>query len=135
MFKGTSILILSLFAFFSFLPQTTLAVTSVTGHKIIIDAGHGGSDNGSTACPDLPEKTANLQIASTLQSLLEADGTTVYMTRTDDSNLTNADRYNFANSTGGEVLVSVHLNGSANPATDGTRGPDGKIGKDRALTQ
>lgn len=135
MFKRTSIFVLFLFALFSFLPQTTFAATSVTGHKIIIDAGHGGDDYGSTACPNLPEKTANLQIATDLQSLLEADTATVYMTRTGDKTLSNADRYNYANSTGGEVLVSIHLNGSTNPLTDGTKGLYGKIGKDKLFTQ
>lgn len=133
--KRTSIFVLFLFALFSFLPQATFAATSVTGHKIIIDAGHGGDDSGSTACPDLPEKTANLQIATDLQSLLEADLATVYMTRTDDETLSNNDRYTYANNTDGEVLVSIHLNGSTNTATDGTQGLYGKIGKDKSLAQ
>lgn len=135
MLKRTSIFVLFLFAVFSFLPQTTFAASSVTGHKIIIDAGHGGDDSGSTACPDLPEKSANLQIANNLKSLLEADTAIVYMTRTSDETLSNNDRYTYANGTGGEVLVSIHLNGSTNLATDGTRGLYGKIGKDKSFTQ
>src|SRR3989344_5881206 len=102
MLKRTSISLLFLFALFSFLPQTTFAATSVTGHKIIIDAGHGGDDSGSTACSGLPEKDVNMQIA---------------------------------NNSGGEVLVSIHLNGSTNPLTDGTQGLYGKIGKDKSFTQ
>lgn len=49
MVKRIGIIVLFLFALFSFLPQTTFAVSSVTGHKIILDAGHGGADYGSTA--------------------------------------------------------------------------------------
>lgn len=137
MLKKTSISLLLLFVLFSFLPQTTLATTSVTGHKIIIDAGHGGDDYGSTACSGLPEKDVNLDIANDLKELLIANGAVnVYMTRTDDSTtLSNADRYNLANSTDGEVLVSIHLNGSTNPLTDGTQGLYGKIGKDKSFTQ
>lgn len=135
MLKRTSIFILFLFALFSFLLQTTFAATSVTGHKIIIDAGHGGDDSGSTACSGLPEKDVNKQIADNLKSLLEADTATVYMTRKGDETLSNADRYNYANSTGGEVLVSIHLNGSSNPSSDGTKGLYGKIGKDKSFTQ
>ena len=128
--------IFSVLALLVFFPQTTLADSSLTGHKIIIDAGHGGSDSGSTACPDLPEKTVNLDIAERLAGLLKADGATVYPTRTDNTTtLSNADRYNFANATDGEVLVSIHLNGSSNTSTDGTRGLYGKIGKDKAFTQ
>ena len=69
------------------------------------------------------------------RALLEADIATVYLTRTGDLTLSNADRYNFANSTDGEILVSIHLNGSTNSATDGTQGLYGKIGKDKSLTQ
>ena len=135
MLKRTSISLLFLFALFSFLPQTTFAATSVTGHKIIIDAGHGGDDSGSTACSGLPEKDVNMQIANDLKSLLEADTATVYMTRNDDEALSNNDRYTIANNSGGEVLVSIHLNGSTNPLTDGTQGLYGKIGKDKSFTQ
>ena len=127
--------IFSVLALLIFLPQNTLAATSVTGHKIIIDAGHGGTDTGSTACSGLPEKDANIQIANDLKTLLEADTATVYMTRTIDETLSNADRYNYANGTDGEVLVSIHLNGSPNTSTDGTEGLYGKINKDLAFTK
>ncbi|OGE29618.1 hypothetical protein A2867_02010 [Candidatus Daviesbacteria bacterium RIFCSPHIGHO2_01_FULL_40_11] len=136
MLKRTSIFVLFLFAFVFSLPQTTLAGSPVTDHKIIIDAGHGGDDSGSTACLNLPEKIVNLDISNDLKELLIANGAVnVYMTRTGDETLSNADRYNYANSTDGEVLVSVHLNGSTNTSTDGTQGLYGKMGKDKAFTQ
>lgn len=135
MLKRISGSLLFLFALFSFLPQTTLAVSSITGHKIIIDAGHGGADFGSTACPNLPEKDATLQIANKLKTLLETNGVIVGMTRVDDSYKSNNDRYTFANNFGGEVLVSVHLNGSTNNSTDGTQGLYGKLNKDKAFTE
>ena len=56
-------------------------------------------DSGSTACPSLPEKNVNLQIANNLKSLLEEDTAYVLMTRSDDSTLSNNDRYTYANST------------------------------------
>lgn len=111
------------------------AATHVTDRKIVIDAGHGGSDNGSMECPDYTEKVANLDIAERLKALLEANGATTYMTRVDDSTLSNNDRYTFANSTDGEVLVSVHLNGSTNHDKDGTQGLYGKRNKDKAFTE
>lgn len=136
MLERTSIFVLFLFALFSFLPQAAFAASSVTGHKIIIDAGHGGDDSGSTACLNLPEKTVNIDIANDLKELLIANGAgNVYMTRTGDETLSNNDRYTIANNSGGEVLVSIHLNGSTNPVTDGTQGLYGKIGKDKLFTQ
>ena len=44
--------------------SASAAITPVTGHSIILDPGHGGSDPGSTQCPGLYESDANLDIAS-----------------------------------------------------------------------
>jgi N-acetylmuramoyl-L-alanine amidase len=114
---------------------TVTAATPVTGHRIVIDPGHGGSEPGSTECPDLPEKTANLDIAYRLKALLDQDGAFVFMTRTDDSYKSNNDRYTYANRVNGEVLVSVHLNGSTDHSVNGTLGLYGKRSKDEAFTR
>lgn len=106
----------------------------VTGHRIVIDAGHGGRDPGTTQCPDMYESKANLIIANKLKLLLESYGATVYMTRTDDSYKTNEDRYTYANSTDGEILVSIHLNGSTDHSINGTKGLYSKPKKDKAIT-
>lgn len=135
MIKRTSVFVLFLFALFSFLPQTIFAATSVTGHKIIIDAGHGGDDYGSNECSGLPEKDATLEIANRLKSLLAADGAIVGMTRMEGSYKSNNDRYTFANSFGGEALVSIHLNGSTDHNKNGTQGLYGKLNKDKAFTE
>ena len=110
-----------------------IASTNVSGHRIVIDAGHGGSDPGSTQCIGLYEKDANLQIALGLEALLEADGATVYMTRDTDVYLTNRDRYTFANNTDGEILVSIHLNGSTDHDLNYTQGLYAKWQKDMTL--
>lgn len=109
----------------------------VTGHTVVIDAGHGGSDPGSTECEALEEADANLDIAQRLRDLLVVvdDGNTVYMTRESDETLSNNDRYSFANSTDGEALVSIHLNGSLNHETNGTLGLYGKRNKDKEFTE
>ncbi len=117
---------------FLFVP-TVHAQSAVGGHKIIIDAGHGGSDPGSTECPTLLEKVANLQVAKLLESKLIGEGATVYMTRTDDSYLTNRDRYTYANGTDGEILVSIHFNGSTNHSINYTQGLYSKWKKDKNL--
>lgn len=99
---------------------------------VVLDAGHGGSEPGAcylTLC----EKDVTLDIVYRTKSLLEADGYTVYLTRTDDSTLSNADRYNSANSTDASVLVSVHLNGSTDHSRDGTMALYGKMNKDKIL--
>ncbi len=110
------------------------AATPLTGHKIILDAGHGGTDSGSTACDGLNESDANLDIAERLKSRLEGDGATVYMTRTEDVYKDNATRYDYANSTDGEVLVSIHLNGSTDPEYNGSMNLYTKPWKDKEFT-
>jgi N-acetylmuramoyl-L-alanine amidase len=104
--------------------------------QIVVDAGHGGSDPGAVnAKYNLTEKDQTLYVARRLEALLEADGYTVCMTRTTDITLSNNDRYTYANTTGARVLISVHMNGSSNPATDYTTTLFGKWQKDKALAQ
>lgn len=113
----------------------TFSAPLLQGHSIVVNAGHGGSDPGSTECPGIHESVANLDIANRLKALLVADGATVYMTRSDDSYLTNRDRYTYANTTGAEVLVSIHLNGSLDHSLNYTQGLYAKRNKDLDLTQ
>lgn len=106
------------------------AQMAVSGHKVVIDAGHGGSESGSAECSTLLEKDANLQVAKLLETKLMNEGAIVYMTRTDDSYFTNRDRYTYANSTDGEILVSIHFNGSTNHSINYTQGLYAKWKKD-----
>jgi N-acetylmuramoyl-L-alanine amidase len=90
--------------------------------KVVLDAGHGGTDSGAVNTKyGLTEKAQTLNVANRLKALLEGDGCTVYMTRTSNSqSLSNNDRYTYANTTGANILVSIHMNGSTNPSTDYT---------------
>lgn len=86
-------------------------------NSVCIDPGHGGSEIGS-GNGGLLEKNVNLEVANKLSSLLTASGYTVFQTRTDDSNLSNADRYNYCNSQRAAILVSIHHNGSTDSNLD-----------------
>jgi N-acetylmuramoyl-L-alanine amidase len=103
--------------------------------KVVLDAGHGGTDSGAVNTKyNLTEKEQTLNVANRLEALLEGDGCTVYMTRTSNSQtLSNNDRYTYANTTGANVLVSIHMNGSTNPSTDYTTTLSGKWRKDKEL--
>jgi N-acetylmuramoyl-L-alanine amidase len=102
---------------------------------IVLDAGHGGTDSGAVnKAHGLTEKAETLKVAYELKALLVGDGYSVCMTRTsNEQTLSNSDRYAYANTTGAEVLVSVHMNGSSDPATDYTTTLFGKWRKDKAL--
>ncbi len=111
------------------------ATSSVTGRRIVLDPGHGGSDTGTTECPTLIEKEATLQIAFLLHDMLKADGATVTMTRTDDRDLSNSQRADIANTANGEALISVHLNGVTDHSINRTLGLWGKRHKDLEFTK
>lgn len=104
--------------------------------QVVIDPGHGGSDSGAVnKTYGLTEKAQALDVAKRLETLLEADGYAVCMTRTGDETLSNNDRYVYANATGADVLISVHMNGSSNSQTDYTTTLFGKWRKDKELAQ
>lgn len=91
-------------------------------NSVCLDPGHGGSEIG-TSNLDLLEKDINLEVANLVKDKLTANGYNsdlIFMTRTDDSYKTNADRYNYCNAQRAAVLISVHHNGSTNPETDFT---------------
>ncbi len=127
---------LFLFLFLGLLnfPHSVKAQTNLSGKVVVLDSGHGGSDTGAVN-GTLYEKTVTLDIANRLKTLLEADGATVYLTRNCDCDKSNNDRYTLANSVSGNILVSIHLNGSTNSSKDGTQGLWGKKNKDQAFTK
>ena len=109
--------------------------SAVRKHVIALDPGHGGDELGSTACPGLLEKDANLDIAIRLQALLEANGATVHLTRTTDVYLSSKERADIVNASSAEVLVNLHLNGWEDPSFDGLYVLYGKRRKDAELAQ
>ena len=104
---------------------------------VVLDAGHGGTDSGAVnKTYGLTEKAETLKVAYALKALLVEDGYSVCMTRTtNEETLSNSDRYTYANTTGAKILVSIHMNGSTNAATDYTTTLFGKWRKDKALAQ
>ncbi len=57
---------------------------------IVIDPGHGGLDNGASF-KKVNEDDLNLKIAFALKEELESKGANVYLTRTDDQDMTRRD--------------------------------------------
>lgn len=93
---------------------------SLNGMVIVIDPGHGGTDNGNMAGRDVIEKHVNLTQALYLQSVLQNYGATVYMTRTNDSTMSLAQRVEFTHSVSADLFISVHHNSvGSNPVPQG----------------
>jgi N-acetylmuramoyl-L-alanine amidase len=82
--------------------------------RVVVDAGHGGPDNGMTGPlrggPKIVEKDIALKVARELEKSLERRGVDVIMTRTKDTLIALSDRGRIANQAGGDVFVSIHVN-------------------------
>jgi N-acetylmuramoyl-L-alanine amidase len=82
---------------------------------IVIDPGHGGSEKGTTNdSMALLEKDLNLDVSLRLQSLLEALGYRVVLTRYDDRLVPLEERTKIANRSNAGIFVSVHFNAALN---------------------
>jgi len=84
---------------------------------IVLDPGHGGTDNGmENKRLGLKEKVLTLDVAQRLKKLLEARGYRVVLTRTDDRQLGPDKATDFkkraeiANRAGADLFVSIHFN-------------------------
>ncbi|MDR1961985.1 MAG: N-acetylmuramoyl-L-alanine amidase [Gracilibacteraceae bacterium] len=94
----------------------------MAGMKVLLDAGHGGSENGAlgaalTAGP--AEKDINLAITHYAAEYLRGAGATVVMTRTDDTFVSLDDRVAMIKKVSPDIAVSIHNNAVAN-TTDQT---------------
>ncbi|MBC5659783.1 N-acetylmuramoyl-L-alanine amidase [Anaerosacchariphilus sp. NSJ-68] len=76
---------------------------------IAIDPGHGGEDIGMSN-EVIEEKEVDLNICAKLKIMLESQGYQVVMTREDDTRVSKEDRVSTANTSGADLLVSVHCN-------------------------
>jgi N-acetylmuramoyl-L-alanine amidase len=91
----------------------------------VIDAGHGGPDNGMTGPIGTPawfvEKDVVLSVAQKLATVLRARGMDVLMTRTTDTLIALSDRGRIANSNHGDVFISIHVNAPGSRTAAGAR--------------
>ena len=102
---------------------------------VIIDAGHGGPDGGTSGDDGTLEKDLNLQIAHKLNDILQSMGIETVMTRTEDisihddtaetirqkkvSDLKN--RLSIINNTDDAIFVSIHQNHFSSSKYSGTQ--------------
>jgi N-acetylmuramoyl-L-alanine amidase len=82
----------------------------VAVRRIVLDPGHGGTDDGTRTPNGLTEKILTLDIAQRLALLLMSAGFEVTLTRDTDSKLFLRDRVRFANQAHADLFVSIHLN-------------------------
>lgn len=96
-----------------------LSIVSGWGFEtIVIDAGHGGNDEG-TKWYHVAEKDVSLGVSHRLAALLRSKGLDVVETRVDDRYISLDDRANVANKCKNSLLVSIHFNASRDGSTSG----------------
>jgi N-acetylmuramoyl-L-alanine amidase len=87
---------------------------------VAIDAGHGGSNNGATGLKsNANEKEYTLKIAKEVQKYLKKKNVSVYMTRTEDVDVSMIDRTLMVRKEDPDILISIHLNSSGNAIAKG----------------
>lgn len=114
--------------------QEAIVVSSnqnLQGKIVVLDPGHGGLDNGASI-GNTNEDELNLKICNALKTELEAQGATVYLTRSDDHDMTNRDylyskqddmylRVRQIDAYKPNYLISIHLNASPSSSAWGSQ--------------
>lgn len=111
------VLPLTAIVFFAF----TLKMKTITpenfysGKKItvVIDAGHGGNDNGAMET-NIKEKDLTLAIAKEVKELNKDGNIHIILSRKDDEPLTPQDRIKFAIDNKADLFISIHIDAEPN---------------------
>jgi N-acetylmuramoyl-L-alanine amidase len=87
---------------------------------VVVDAGHGGSEQGVKGPEGTLEKNITLAVARRLKAALETRlGVRVILTRDGDSTVGLDERAALANNNKADLFVSLHANASMRPAPSG----------------
>ena len=87
---------------------------------IVVDAGHGGSDEGAKGAGGGLEKDVTLAVARRLKGALESRlGVRVILTRDGDQTVGLDERAALANNNKADLFISLHANASVRPAVSG----------------
>ena len=86
--------------------------------KVVIDAGHGGSDYGAIR-DNINEKDITLDVARQVRDLLVKKGYVVQMTRDSDEYVSLQDRVAISENFKPDIFVSIHVNSSTGTEASG----------------
>ncbi len=88
--------------------------------RIVIDAGHGGHDDGTVGPHGVREKDIVLDVALRLATLVRSRlNAEVILTRSDDTFVPLTERTAIANEHNADLLLSIHANSSPTPSVAG----------------
>jgi len=86
---------------------------------VVVDAGHGGDDEGAIGVSGAREKDITLAISREVSRGLRARGFKVIETRSSDEFLSLERRTTIANASGASLLLSIHANSAPSPLAHG----------------
>lgn len=95
---------------------------ALSGKRVVIDPGHGGSDPGMEAQDGLltwSEAHLVYDLANRLEGRFSAIGVRADLTRGRDHARTSAERTALANTVGADLLISLHIDSNPNPLANG----------------
>lgn len=129
---GTSLVLVSI--------MFSVGIVSVVSHKeipkptitIVLDAGHGGRDDGCSGVNGSKESVINLRITKTLKEYLNTLGLNVVLTRYDEHGLydSNVDNYKLSdmenrlkiiNDANADMIISIHQNSYSDSSQKGAQ--------------
>ena len=92
--------------------ETGTKDTSKSFSTVVVDAGHGGKDNGAYRKFGGAEKVANLDVAKRLSRKLRESDLKIVMTRSTDVFIPLEQRVEIENAEKNSIFVSIHFNDS-----------------------
>ena len=92
---------------------------TLQGVTLVIDAGHGGNDHGTTGVRGTLEKDVTLLTAEKLTSKLRAAGATVYLTRESDTYVDLRKRVAVSHQVAADAFISIHYDANENSSING----------------
>jgi N-acetylmuramoyl-L-alanine amidase len=87
--------------------------------RVVLDAGHGGTDPGASSISNVSEKEITLDIEKRLGALLRQNGFDVIATRDNDRLIPLRERARLANGSHSDIFVSIHVNSIPHPDNHG----------------
>ena len=88
-------------------------------YTVIIDAGHGGKDDGASASDGSNEKTLTLEIAQKINELNTNPNIKIVLIRESDDFIPVTDRSDISNKAKANLFISIHMGSSDNAKESG----------------
>ena len=89
-----------------------------TKNKIVLDAGHGGSDYGAIR-EGINEKDITFDVTQRVNAILRSKGYLTALTRSDDTFVSLEDRVEFSEKEAPQIFVSIHVNSAVSKDPNG----------------